>query len=350
MKLNNTILLSLLSLCLCFTQARASVVDDLYIYTERHFQNRGLELYHIPVCWHSSAYSELKEVVKEAVNASWGAHAQIKFTGWNNCPSGRFHGIRIQHEDLHSDAAGKTEGHGMGTWNLSKPGMYLEFGGNSGCYSKPGMNLKKCTIQTAVHEFGHALSFVHEQQHPDTPSSCLSKTTTGSMAVFTPYDEYSAINYCAKARPNGELLSKLDILTLQTYYDNIPALYRSSKESDIKNGTIILPNVQIDGGADRYFIRLEQNAAGEFEIKQQYLSDRKSNTLVKFDGRCGVADIPMVKVLEYKRLNHREVDRVTGLYAAQLKQLVNGNFSIIDESVIDVAQRREKVSRTPCPH
>jgi hypothetical protein len=75
----------------------------------------------------------------------------------------------------------------------------------------------------AVHEFGHVLGFVHEQDSPGTVNAhgvahCVSPGNEPNATALTNYDPDSIMNYCNKdGNMKGNLTAK-DILGLQAIY------------------------------------------------------------------------------------------------------------------------------------
>jgi len=154
----------------------------------------------IPVCWENPSANVSNEMrwVREAVEGSWQQHGDLSFNGWGTCPTAiaRGQGIRIFLADVnpHVKALGrKLDG--------MRQGMVLNFtfAAWKGCGSR-----EYCIRTIAVHEFGHAIGFSHEQNRDDSPKECrdLAQGSNGDWYV-TPFDLDSVMNYC-NPRYNGD--------------------------------------------------------------------------------------------------------------------------------------------------
>ncbi len=166
----------------------------------------------LPVCWQTKGYSEGKKIVRDAVTATWQAASGIRFVGWTDC-SNEFTGIAIaitekgpHTKGLGNQLDGKTSG------------MELNFTFNSWSPSCKDM-LEYCIRTIAVHEFGHALGFAHEQNRPDVAGECaeLRQGSDGTL-LLTPYDPESVMNYCNKEYNNNGKLSAKDTYAVQALY------------------------------------------------------------------------------------------------------------------------------------
>lgn len=168
----------------------------------------------IYVCWENPTADDVseRELVEDAVAKTWAANSRLEFKGWGKCEPATS-GIRI----LIADAGPHTKGLGKALAGV-KSGMVLNFTYDS--WSPACKTMKpSCDKSIAVHEFGHALGFAHEQNRPDTPGECTiaPQGSDGDM-MLTPWDPNSVMNYCSPIYNNNGELSHWDIEALQTVY------------------------------------------------------------------------------------------------------------------------------------
>jgi hypothetical protein len=163
----------------------------------------------IPVCWEnpSSSNKAGRDLVRQAVTESWQAASKLVFKGWVACAEENA-GIRIQIADR-SDLGPHTKGLGR-QLNAKPNGMVLNFTfqhWSESCQQK----VNYCIKTIAVHEFGHAIGFAHEQNRADAPGECqkLAQGPNGDLPL-TPYDKDSVMNYCNEKYNNHGVLSALD--------------------------------------------------------------------------------------------------------------------------------------------
>ena len=170
----------------------------------------------IPVCWENANEDNkwYRSIVQQSVIDTWQSHSAIVFSGWESCVAGN-RGVRI----LIADQGPHTKG--LGTLlDGKKNGMVLNASYEN--WSPSCQNrLAYCSYVIAVHEFGHALGFAHDQNRPDTPEHCdMGQGSDGSTETvsWTPWDEDSVMNYCNPKWSNGGRLSKFDIFLVQRLY------------------------------------------------------------------------------------------------------------------------------------
>lgn len=166
------------------------------------------------VCWESMVPEEAhgREVVRQAIAQTWEQSSALEFLGWGACQANSG-GIRISVEDAgpHVKYLGKY-------LNGVKNGMVLNFTYQNWSTSCQGRE-DYCSRVIAVHEFGHAIGFAHEQNRPDTPGECdMAPQGDDGDTLLTPWDKYSVMNYCNDRYVNDGYLSEFDILSVRYIY------------------------------------------------------------------------------------------------------------------------------------
>jgi hypothetical protein len=171
----------------------------------------------VPVCWeNASADADAREWTRDAVATTWQKVSRIELTGWQQCaPVNK--GIRIEVADIGPHVV--TLGRFL---DGRRNGMVLNFDFH-GWGAECAATREHCIRAIAVHEFGHALGFTHEQNRPDAPGECrrLRQGNTPDT-LLTPYDPDSVMNYCNKVWNNDGFLSDRDTEAAQDLYGARP--------------------------------------------------------------------------------------------------------------------------------
>ena len=206
--------LFLITLCVSvFSQGelvRGQQESTFHIFPQR---SSTWESTQIPVCWENpnENFSTEMNWVRGAIRDSWESASVVGFSGWGACGNNS-RGIRIQI----NDEGPHTKGLGSQLDGV-RNGMVLNFtfqNWDQSCQS----DRERCIRLIAVHEFGHALSFAHEQNRPDTPRWCQDRQGGDGDYVIGPWDLDSVMNYCNPRWSGDGKLSQRDIQGVQQLY------------------------------------------------------------------------------------------------------------------------------------
>ena len=202
-------------------ESQPQTIDRLFILESAVWTNSI-----IGVCWENPSERNESErtFIRTTIENSWEAVSLVDFVGWEACEP-RSGGIRIQLNDasprtiaLGAQLDGMQNGMILNT-SFEHWGCADTSGEQTPCIFPYRDYSKEDLIRiTAVHEFGHALGFAHEQNRADTPSWCDAPQGTDGTMPIDGWDLDSVMNYCNPAWLGDGHLSAIDIAGAQIVY------------------------------------------------------------------------------------------------------------------------------------
>ena len=242
----------------------------------------------VPVCWRSDAddhdyHASNAAVVRDAVENQWGRVANLTFVGWGICPGAELNEpagtVVIHWEDDDVNKGSKAD---VGYYPDKRTFVRLA---PMGAPTSTGPRTEAQFRSDVLHEFGHALGFWHEHNHPErngqAPGICAGDPATNAT-VLTPFDVTSimAWTYCyyPPANPGPAAISPWDIVGVQRLYGRKPA----GSVVGLGNSCLDVPKASTTIGIDLQVF----NCHGDDNQRWDYRPDRTFRATIAGQPRC----------------------------------------------------------------
>jgi hypothetical protein len=207
-------LMCVLSSCGAETESPDSAADStvetagLFTKTDRLWTDAR-----IPVCWDpasmASKYDAARWWIQDSVYSTWEAVSSVRFQGWGECTESQDEGTGIRVVVFDNTGGQSTLGRLPSGQTRTSIGDCAD-----------NRNPESCVRTLAVHEFGHALGFQHEQHRTDATSKCAATLPDyGGYETFGDSEDIDGVeNYCNPLWNGGGRLSATDIRGVRHYY------------------------------------------------------------------------------------------------------------------------------------
>lgn len=186
------------------------------------------------VCFKNKGYAKEKRMIKEAVEREFNGKTSFTFTGFKDC-QGKV-ANRVELEFVEGVAPHVTPGYPNGASATYKM-FTLKFVNDNfsvcrSCKTEDKCLQKVCMNNVTLHEFGHIVGLMHEQDRPDSTCDKHRGKPHDDARYIGTYDSDSVMNACNHSY-SVELmsLSEGDIATINKLYGS-PQIAESFQDQD----------------------------------------------------------------------------------------------------------------------